>query len=56
MVVTGFGRFRGVDDNPTQRLIEALRAAGEGSSGGDSDAVMPLICRVIEVRFWRFPG
>ena len=45
VVVSGFGPFRGISDNPSQRLVEALQA--EAQAQGPSPIVS---CRVIEVR------
>lgn len=51
IVVTGFGPFRGVSDNPSQRLVEALQEQEQQQKeeqGGPSPVV--VCCRVIEVR------
>lgn len=51
IVVTGFGPFRGVNDNPSQRLVEALQEQEQQQKeeqGGLSPAI--VCCRVIEVR------
>ncbi|TFJ82932.1 hypothetical protein NSK_005757 [Nannochloropsis salina CCMP1776] len=55
IIVTGFGQFMGVTDNPTQHLIEALQGKlSKGPDGGaaedpDGGQTSVLTCLVMEV-------
>ncbi|KAK9843535.1 hypothetical protein WJX81_007794 [Elliptochloris bilobata] len=46
-VVTGFGKFRGVDQNPSQALVQALQAhiieRGKGIAGGAQVLVASIL-------------
>jgi pyrrolidone-carboxylate peptidase len=50
-VVSGFGPFKGISDNPSQRLVEALQQEQEQEGQGQGQGPSPVVCcRVIEVR------
>ena len=51
VVVSGFGPFKGISDNPSQRLVEALQQEQEQEGQGQGQGPSPVVCcRVIEVR------